>query len=355
METIFNIYSQQINEDIASMYVRMFKQDLERIRDNKFKKIIDELYLDNILWDKVTDEDIEVLDVHDPDEKELALKLFRAVRAQKDWYIGRSHRKIEVKDHSIIIFAYLDGKLKYVYSSRTDRLKTIGRSGVANYDRPRDMEDHLRDSDTWYVLSYKNLNISGIQMKRSESVHNIVPTPDAADRKLKHNVQGELGKNKGGTNSWDGGVYTNYCKQLVNKAMDRYRKIIAQNKYKRTADTKEIEDLVKKCLDGYTKAMNVALNNPKEYQYKLSGLNNLIQGSVEAYRTYNNGKGAAGYIVGGLLKTFQQYVNASMSMASNSGSEYTDIYMKDREDAEKALRKIAGSIKNELANFGISI
>lgn len=355
MISIFEYYN-SLNESFSSNFARMIKQDLETsgaARKNKadFKSFIDRIHISNIAWDKVEDSDFEKWD--DP---EVLLRLIRALKANKEDFIGAKNKRVPIKDRNIVVFGYRGDKLNYIYTSYWTGMTDM--SDGSMIDAPKTITDDLKDDcDTWYVLNIGNNETSKLKRDRGNNQANMIPSLDNFDRAHKHTRQGVLGKDAGGIDLdnvlySEMGEFTNYCKRLVDYAKDRWKKILAENQFKRTNDSKAIDDLVKKCMDGYLAAMQEVMKNPKEYSTygNMKTLQNIIQGEAKGY---GGGKHVSAYITGGLLKTYQSYVEAVKELTE--GSSYPEMYVKQRNNAEATIKAYYAKLKTLLKEFKVNI
>ena len=333
MNSIFTIY-QQLNESFQSKYVRMFAQDAGLITQS-FQNFAKFCHVDFISWDKITDDDITVISVKE-DTIEDVLKMFRALRAQKDnYYSTLARKRIDFKSKHIVLLGYLNNRLQCVYNNYSDSFYSIDRKTYHNVSKPKDMESHLEDCDMFYVISVDQHKTTDLTRSRRESRYDMIPDLDAADRAAARH-QGILGKDAGGVGKWEGGEFTTYCKKLVEQAKERWHKILAENKFKKTSDTKEIDDLVEKTMQDYfsfmQKITKESATNKKISKYDLSSLTKLMTGEAKSskYSDY-------GWLQGGLLNQYQSYCSTNIALSQGTQSAASEI--EDRDKAAKYIKE----------------
>lgn len=345
MKTILEYYN--INEAFKSNLARIIKQDIETSQWAKktysakslnFKNMINSLCMSNVAWSKITDEEFVK-----ENDSEMINKLVRAVKAGKsEFRYDRTY--IPIKDHNIIIFGYQGDKLCYIYNTYTEELKDMVRAET--YDQPRVIADYLNECDTFYVLYLGQNDTSKLKSDRFFSKQDSIPTLDKYDRIRKHDLQGVLGQVAGGVDTskirWgEHGAYEQFCNNLIEKTKKRYKEIIAKAKFDRSADTTKVDNLVRECTEMYFKALQESIKNPNKYDYStLSKLHQLIQGEA---KSSGSGSHTHGYVSGGLLKNYNSYIEAVRKLTE--GTSYNDMYVKQRDDAEKYIEAVYKKLK----------
>lgn len=345
MKSIIECYN-EINESFNSNFARMIKQDIETSRYGKtqkknFNDLQDKLNIDRIAWNKLEDSDFEKwVDV------EVLLRLIRAIRAGKPDFIGANLKRVPIKDTRIVVFGYKGDMLRYVYASRYDSMTDMVNGSYIN--APKSVTDSLReDCDAWYVLMIGENDMGKLISDRSMSKAHIIPTTSKEDKLRKHDLQGVLGVSAGGID-WDKirygetTEYEQFCRGLIKDTKERYKKIIAQNKFKRTSSTEDIDNMVKECMDIYFKILQDSTKDKDKYTYSEIGtVNKLIQGEAKGG---GSGSHTYGYISGGLLKSYTDYLYAVKQLSTDTS--YTDMYLKDRDNNDKYIRAVYQKLRS---------
>lgn len=330
-------YYQILNESFQSKYVRMFAQDASLFTSN-FKKFCDNTGLYYIAWDKIDDGDITKIEV--TDDKTDILKMFRALKANKDSYYSTNlGARVTFASKRCILFGYKNDRLNFTYDNLYGNLYYVDGGRLHKTDKTREMETSVAECDVVYMVLVDEHDTRKLVGERGGSRYGMIPSLDKKDREVERHT-GVLGKDVGGISGY-GGEFTHYCRQLANDAKDRWKKIIAENKFKRTADTKEIDDLVEKTVNTYfsfmQEVMKASATNSKISKYRLSSLTDLVTGKAKSSK-YND----YGWLEGGLLNVYRQYCENNVELAQ--GGSYVTSALEGRDRAAAYLKKISADI-----------
>jgi len=298
MKTIYDIYEEYVCEDFTSNIMRMIKQDVETSSKYNFAKLVDTLSINDVLWDKVEDSDIEVLPGNDQ-----SMYYFRALKAGKDSYGLGGGKRLPIKDRRVVIFYYKNDKIIGVYNSGRDCFyySEDGNGRFRYIERPKEAEMYMKTADKWYVISISNNDARKIRDSRLQAQKDMIPDLDTKDRQLKHDVKGILGREKGGFDEYEAGKFFKYCDIMIREAKQRYKEIIAKNRAAKS-NTDKIDALVQETLNKLTQLTVLFNKNRDKLNYnwreKLGTVMKLMYGEA---RAYGSGRNVSGYISGGLM------------------------------------------------------
>lgn len=343
MKSIYEYYqmlndSFQLNESFQSKYVRMFAQDASLYSSN-FKRFCDNVGLYYLAWDKIDDSDIQKIEV--TDDKTDILKMFRALKANKENYWSTNlGARVSFASKRCVLFGYKDDKLNCTYDNWGGHFYYVVRGSLHRTDKTREMEESIAECDVVYLVLVDEHDTRKLIGERGGARAGMVPNLDQKDREAQRHA-GILGQDAGGVNKWEGGEFTRYCKQEAERAIDRWKKILAENKFKRSSDTKEIDNLVEKTVNTYfsfmQEVMKSSATNKKISKYRLSSITDLVTGKAKSSK-YND----YGWLEGGLLNVYRQYCEANVELAQ--GGSYVASALEGRDRAAAYLKKISADI-----------
>ena len=338
-----------ITESFKSKLVRMFAND-SLAYSKSFRDFCKRTNLDRAQWDNIEDSDIVEIKKQAAGDFDVILRMIRACRAGKDSYIGLKGKREAMPIGLVYIFGYdEDDRLRAVYNNGNDALYTLSKSGRDYFDRsdrPTSIDEEIKKCFTLYVLALNDKDSRKITQDRYNSVSGMIPSLDKDDRAAKHNVPGVLGKQKGGIDMgrWSStGAFFSYCGRLVEKNIERYKEIIAQNKFAAT-DTSAVDDMVKACMERYQEVMKKVIQASSQQGYiSIYEINNLINGKVVTSK-----HSEYGHVQGGLLHLYTQYMSANVDLARQGkrpgGSSLSDSYMKDLKSYEASIKALCATL-----------
>ena len=347
MKRLFEIYESLITESFKSKLVRMFAND-SLSYSKSFKDFCKRTYLDSAQWDNLEDSDIVEVVKHAAGDFDVTLRMIRARRAGKDSYIGLKGKREAMPIGIVYIFGYdRDDSLRMVYSSSIDSVYTLSRSGSDPFNKiysPRDIDSEIKECYSLYIIALNEKDSSKVRSDRYQSRTNMIPDLDDADRALKHNVPGILGKQAGGADlsTWgSAGAFFKYCGKQAKENIKKYKETLALNKFAAT-DTSAIDNMVRENLERYQEIMKrviSASSKKPEHYISIYNLNSLINGEVKSSK-HSEG----GWIQGGLLNLYSKYMNANIDVARqrNKDSSYSmaDTYMQDLKKYETSIKSL---------------
>ena len=280
--------------------------------------------------------------------------MIRARRAGKDSYIGLKGKREAMSIGIVYIFGYdRDDRLRMVYSSSIDSMYTLSRSGSDPFnkiDSPRDIDSEIKECYSLYIIALNEKDSSKVRSDRYQSRTNMIPDLDDADRALKHNVPGILGKQAGGADlsTWgSAGAFFKYCDKQARENIKKYKETLALNKFAAT-DTSAIDNMVRENLERYQEIMKRVISATSKTPGYISiyTLNGLINGEVKSSK-HSEG----GWIQGGLLNLYSKYMNANIDVARQRGkdSSYSmaDTYMQDLKKYETGIKSLCAKLADE--------
>lgn len=283
-----------------------------------------------VAWDKIDDDDIEEIDNINTKDFDNMLKAARRVKAGKD-------------ERPFIIFAMKNEELKYIYNPYAGEIAIINdrysRSGFAWYragsgaDKMTQqyMFSLLGSCDYLIKLYLDTKNTRELLKSRVDAKTGMWNDLTDADRTSKHLEKGVLGKNAGGrSNYFDYNTFYGQCDQMVKQAIKKWKKIVAENKFKRDQDTSEVDNAVQDIITRLPKATANATKNPEKYDNVNSTLEKLMKAVYDKYSSYQRG---SHYTVTGsdeILVLYQKYCQVVISLKKgNSYDVNRDVQDKD--------------------------
>jgi len=235
-----------------------------------FKSALARWYLD-VAWDKIKSEDITEYEKRDAE----ALK--KMVRKAKN----------NIKNGSYVIFCMEKERLQGIVlasvndfawghahqSSWNNKLEWEWCSPAASARSGRkitinEILDKLGDYAYYIVVDISKYDTLELKRRRQDLCKDAPLELKPADHKSIHKKPSELGKSGGGISSeLTYGSFYHKCQQDAEEAMKKWRKIVAENKFKRSSsvDTSEIDKLVESIMN---KMMTVSKNmtaHPENY------------------------------------------------------------------------------------------
>lgn len=340
-----------ITESFKSKYIRMLAQDASLIMP--LQRFFNTIGINNVAWDQITDDDITILKTKTAEENTDLLKMYRAYKAGKsDYWSTVEKRRIDFKSKSLIMVGYYNNKLIGVFTGRYLAYRCSNGS-LDSIEKPREQESALQACDTVYIILTEKYSTNQLKSDRSQGRSDMVPSLDNKDRQIKHNVPGVLGKSEGGVDkgAWNLGEFTGYCRFLANDAKRRWKEIIAKNKFKQTADTKQIDELVEKTMKSYFEFMQDAMKlaaTKSINEYSLSELTRLVVGTAKSNRF-----SAYGWTEGGLLNVYNNYCSSNINLQKSTRSRWDSAatVLTSRNKEEQIIKTIVEQINKKMVDL----
>ena len=353
MKRLFEIYESLVIESFNSKLVRMFAND-SLSYSKSFSEFCRRTGLDSAQWDHIEDSDIVKVKELAKGDFDVTLRMIRASRAGKDSYIGLKGKREAMPIGIVYIFGYdEDDRLCMVYSSYIDTVYTLSRSGSDHFERvdsPRSIDMEIEKCSTLYIIALNDKDSRKVKSDRYQSRIDMTPDLDDADRALKHNIPGILGKQAGGADlsRWgSAGEFFKYCNKQAENNMKRYKETLALNKFA-AVDTSTIDKMVRENLERYQEIVKRVISaSSKDSRYiSIYTLNDLINGDVKSSKYSDRG-----WVQGGLLNLYSKYMSANVDVARQrgKGSSYgmADSYMKDLKNFEVGIKNLCAKLAAE--------
>lgn len=282
-----------------------------------------------IQWDKLSEED--VIEVSKSDFK----KEFTNMR--------RMHRG--TADRPFLVFGFKAENLYCMFEPETGMLGMLttatyvdsviwyrqGTTGKDYHLKVSEMYDIMDSCDYLVKIYVDKASAKQIRDDRARSQADMFPDLDSNDRKSRHLTQGVLGYNTGGRSDYvDHDSFYGYCETLARRARDAWKKIIAENKFKRSSDTSEIDNAVQEVVNLMMKLSMWATKNPdKISEFELEHIMKMV---YDQYSSYSNGRRTYKTADNEILVCYQRYCAACMRLQKGdpSNDPRTDLESRDR-------------------------
>ena len=134
---------------------------------------------------------------------------------------------------------------------------------------------------------------------------------------------------------------------MAEKAVARWKNIIAENKFKKDQDTTEIDNLVKDIMTRFPQACNNAMNDPEKYSLKnvKISVKDLIMTISDGGSFIYRNPSPDDFPKGAFLSLYQEYCEAVINLKNaTSGNKQTNPYNRP-DKLLKERDKYAHSIK----------
>lgn len=170
--------------------------------------------------------------------------------------------------------------------------------------------------------------------------------------KSRHHDLGVLGKNAGGRSDYvPTRSFYGYCRDLARQARSAWERIIAENKFKRTADTTKVDNAVQEALNLMMKLSTWATKNPDKISLTtLEYMMKLVYDKETADRRGSK------YIVTGrdeILACYQEYCKYNMEL--QKGNSFDASYsLNNLNKLHDAILKKCAEFKKKCNDYGIS-
>lgn len=310
----------------------------------------------NIAWDKVPESDVEEIEPSD------IQKLFKSIRRDK---------RGAADERPFVLLGFKRERLQYVYDTGTQRFGTLSYNGGEKkgqvlwhechqgrmYMPEKTQFAYLEECDYILKVYSDNANVSGLRSDRSSARAGSWEL-DREDHRSVHTKQGVLGKEAGGLKDYSGGKFFDMCKRLANDAVNKWKQILAENKFAKSQDTSEVDNAVQDIMNRITKACTNAMHHPDLYNLQTTGisLENLMKKVYDQDR-YVSGHGrSSGYWAGhaGLLVNYQKFCEACVELKKGTKGYYagSDHYMEEREKYKKFTLEKATELDELLKKYG---
>lgn len=300
---------------------------------------------EHIAWDKVDKRDIVEYDKHDIE------KLLKIIRRRKKG--GDEEPFILLGFRNELLVCAYDAEWSHAiaffnagYKSSYDKSDKIPK-GSADWrsmdDRnpitQKEQFDYLRDCDYILKVNIARCNTYPLSQERKSNREGAWMLTQA-DHESHHLSKGVLGKSRGGrSDSLSWGSFYDMCNKMAEKAVERWKKIVAERKFERSQDTSKIDDAVEGIMMRITKATRNATKNPEKY--KTHELEDLMKSVYDKY-SYS-GSGRHGYTSGrdALLKTYSDYCQIVMDLKKGNSYNVTSAVTKKENLEVDIMNKVA--------------
>jgi hypothetical protein len=284
-----------------------------------------------VAWDKIDNNDIEEIDNINTKDFDNMLKAARRVKAGKD-------------ERPFIIFAMKNEELKYIYNpcagdiavvnyisySKKYKFHWYGSTGGYKITQKEQFQ-YLQSCDYLIKVYLDTKDTHELLKSRRDAKSGMWNDLTDADRTSKHLEKGVLGKNAGGrSNFFDPNTFYGQCDKMVQQAIEKWKEIIAENKFKRDQDTSEVDNAVQDIMTRLPKATANATKNPEKYDRVGIALEELMKAVYDKYSSYQRG---SHYTVTGsdeILVLYQRYCQTVISLKKGTSYDVNrDVQNKD--------------------------
>lgn len=259
----------------------------------------------NVEWDQITESDWETIE-----DYERARKMIRKITTRGKSYIATLALVTDEngKDIKYLITPSLFVDFKYgksVYDYETGQYKFVERPETSYNEKQYNIVDSIVDGCITYVLdASKYMGARSKQMERTNSRSGMV-------------LQGD----------------ERYYKELAQKNIERYKKIVAQNKAERIAQKDNLSQEVQEILNKILELNMKIVSNPVKYadcEYNVRYLTYETFDSIDKAKSGNS-----------LLYYYNEYVNYLVKNASGKA-----VYSFEYENGDKKVVNLQNKIKD---------
>ena len=273
-------------------------------------------------WSEIDKDDVEIVDV---DDIEAEFSKIRRLKAGKDTkkYVVFGFKNEEL----ICIFHPWDTTITIVYSNSTDRFR-MDTGGGRDYKSQKEQFDILSSCD-YLVKVYVDAHLIDKMIDDRRNAKNGSWELTDTDRKSHHLFKGVLGKEAGGRSDWVGwDTYYGRCKALADEAVKKWKAIVADRKFARSQDTKEVDDAVQNIMSRLTKVSSNITKDPQKYNISGSYSFRSIMEMIYDQRHYSgNGRSftSSDYVgKDGLLLWYTRYCSTIVDLRDSKDKYYRD-------------------------------
>lgn len=295
----------------------------------------------HIAWDKIDNSDIDEIDTIDTKVLDNLFKSARKVKAGKD-------------ERPFIVFGMKNELIDCVYDPYYGQIGLFSkyhmhdRGTVTWYDQPQNSRNRMTQTEQFgrmkecdYLLKvYVDVkNVSDLMNARSQAKGGAWMLTKN-DHESKHLSKGILGVSTGGRSDIIGyDSFYKMCGNMAQRAVEKWKKIIAENKFKKDQDTSEVDNAVKDIMMRLPNACMNVTKDPDKYgdmvKYRLEDLMKSV------YDKYSySGSGRHGYQSGhdAVLVLYQKYCQTVIELKKpNSIYNTADSDLKKRDEYKKQI------------------
>jgi hypothetical protein len=323
--------SSQIFEDFKSKYIRQAADSCKSTTKQKWRDVARYWFHQNIAWDKIEDKDIQVYSGVDVDD---LLASFRKVKAGKE--------------ENYFLFGMKDEELQCIYFPEYTQI--VNREGSrfrwyqlnttrqSDYMTAKDQHAILKRCDYLLKISPKDFDVRKLRDQRYQAQKDMLPDLDEYDRKSKHNIKGELGKNAGGVDTWYAGAYYKQCSAIARINRERYKEIIAEMRMNKVKVDQKLIDMIDSTMTRYNKFMAGVITKSEL---------NIKQEDVK----YINRRIHDEYGDKGLIPILQRYYEYMQRITQEKTSSYTMDLMYEVDVMVEKLKAVCNEVDEVLKKY----
>jgi hypothetical protein len=323
--------SSQIFEGFKSKYIRQAADSCKSTTKQKWRDVARYWFHQNIAWDKIEDKDIQVYSGVDVDD---LLASFRKVKAGKE--------------ENYFLFGMKDEELQCIYFPEYTQI--VNREGnrfrwyqlnttrQSDYMTAKDQHTILKRCDYLLKISPKDFDVRKLRDQRYQAQKDMLPDLDMDDRKSKHLVKGELGKNAGGVDTWYVGAYYKQCSAIARINRERYKEIIAEMRMNKIKVDQKLIDMIDSTMTRYNKFMAGVIAKSEL---------NIKQEDVK----YINKRIHDKYSEEGLIPILQRYYEYMQKITQEKASSYTMELMHYVDVMVEKLKAICKEVDEVLKKY----
>ena len=315
LKTLKTNRQKQLNDEDDVKKEQGYFWGASKAQNKTFKEIFGE-YSKVIQWDKVDDSDVKFISKED--------------FAKTENKVNAEIRKIIQGKLNSIVAAYKDSNYTYIMFPGGD-IYMLNSTNNSGYNLEYGSRYNLKQADK--IEKFKDSDIYFIPLQ---------------DKNIVQKIQQQRRLDKSGM------VYTDpeSLRQMAQANVDRYKKIVAQNKAKRENN----EDLLNECGKIISKISELSIEiakDPITNADKVYAIGELTKYIYDKQRYVEpNRYRKEGYYTGvnGLLPTIAEYTNARNKASTGS---YSDMYQKEMQNKKTTLEKSVEKIKELMKKYNI--
>ena len=307
--------SEEVNEAFGNPYLMLLAKQLKE-SGHSFKEIFNK-YGSNVSWDQV---DSSHITIHNwrykyPSDKDL--KAARAIISGKSYGY-------------IITYRYENNKLNFVRVIDHHKDTIVLGGGYARWYQAKSTEL----IDMIIGNSYSNPKCDGMII-----IHKMNELSNWDKRNERGQARSGMVENT-----------PEYYKRVARENMERYKKIVAQNRANRNSgDVERVQKNVNEFLQKIMQASNTVMKNPTKYgdkMYRLQHLNEYAYDKV----SYDRGRT---YGSDGVLVLFNRYMDSWTRTATGQTTYYSGDVRKLLQSIEERIDKIISKAQDYLNSFDV--
>lgn len=320
------IVNEALNCQVLQDLARQLKDEKKEMKNNgwtssqDFKQIFGN---SRIEWDKISDSDISTIPAIDGKDKNRDSTIRKVIQGKSDALVIGQDPKTKL----FKIFVHTYGNVRYLTGK-----------GSYGYVRAGDSTGY-RSGRSWRQMSQKDQ----IEMFNGLTIYYIDLSGKIQEYGKKQSQRAEAEK---GTVYFDEGSLKKYAEENV----ERYKKIIAQNKAK-SLDNDDLLDRAKAIIEKAADIATTVAKNPVKYADLISPVSSLVAWCYDKRRYAAPTRySQKGYYYGkdGLLPTIMEYVSTVKSVSKDGGYSYQ---RKEIDDLVKKLTDAVEAGEKEIADL----